>query len=484
MTDRSFVAGTSDLSSTAAAIAAGEISPVELTEDALRAIQEFDPSLNAYITVIGEQAMTSALAAEREIAGGTYRGPLHGIPLSAKDIFATTGVRTTAGSRVLRDNVSIDDAAVIERLAEAGAILIGKTNLLEFCGDTAHPDFGTTRNPWDVTRHASGSSGGSAASTAVGLDYGSLGSDTGGSTRIPASFCGVCGLKPTYGLVSRFGMQPFSWTLDHVGVFARTARDLTALLAAVAGYDPRDPQSTDRPVPNYQRRLTEQLDGLRIGVLENFLDGSVDREVRDAVTRAANVLEAAGAIVRPLTIPALDRDGGITSARILTPERSYTHRDLFDLHQDDYSDGFFERVRYGREATALSYIEGLETRAGLRRLVREQQVDVDLFVLPTAPIVAPPLTAPALDPPVYLRMTAPFNVTGQPALSLPCGFTLEGLPIGLQIVGREFEDATVLRAAHAYQLRTDWHRRRPSIAASYQSVESEGGILCRGANQS
>ena len=466
MPDHSFVAGTSDLTSTAAAIAAGEISPVDLTENALRAIQELDPTLNAYITVMGEQAMTGALAAEREIATGTYRGPLHGIPVSVKDIFATIGVRTTAGSRVLKDNVSVDDAAVIERLAAAGAILLGKTNLLEFCGDAAHPDFGTTRNPWDLTRHASGSSGGSAASTAAGLDYGSLGSDTGGSTRIPASFCGVCGFKPTYGLVSRFGMQPFSWTLDHVGAFARTARDLTLLLEAVAGYDPCDLQSVDRPVPNYQRRLSEQLDDLRIGVLENFLDSGVDSEVRDAVTRAAGVLEAAGATVRMLNVPALDRDGGITSARILTPERSYTHRDLFDLHQDDYSDAFLERLRSGQEATALSYIEGLETRARLRRLVRGQQAEIDLFVLPTAPIVAPSLDAPALDPPVYLRMTAPFNVTGQPALSLPCGFTRAGLPIGLQIVGREFEDATVLRAAHAYQLRTDWHCRRPQIAAS------------------
>jgi aspartyl-tRNA(Asn)/glutamyl-tRNA(Gln) amidotransferase subunit A len=466
MPEHSFVAGGADLTSTAAAIVAGETSPVELTEDALRAIQELNPSLNAYITVMGEQAMTSALAAEREIAGGTYRGPLHGIPVSVKDIFATTGVRTTAGSRVLKDNVSVDDAAVIERLAEAGAILLGKTNLLEFCGDAAHPDFGTTRNPWDLTRHASGSSGGSAASTASGLDYGSLGSDTGGSTRIPAAFCGACGLKPTYGLISRFGMQPFSWTLDHVGVFARTACDLTLLLEALAGYDPRDPQSADQPVPNYQRRLTEQLDGLRIGLLENFMDSDVDSEVRDAVARAVGVLEAAGATVGALNIPELERDGGITSARILTPERSYTHRDLFDLHQNDYSDAFLARVRSGQEATALSYIDGLETRARLRRLVRERQIDIDLLVLPTAPIVAPSLDAPALDPPTYLRMTAPFNVTGQPALSLLCGFTRAGLPIGLQIVGREFEDATVLRAAHAYQLRTDWHRRRPPIAAS------------------
>jgi aspartyl-tRNA(Asn)/glutamyl-tRNA(Gln) amidotransferase subunit A len=466
MPEHSFVAGGADLTSTAAAIVAGETSPVELTEDALRAIQELNPSLNAYITVMGEQAMTSALAAEREIAGGTYRGPLHGIPVSVKYIFATTGVRTTAGSRVLKDNVSVDDAAVIERLAEAGAILLGKTNLLEFCGDAAHPDFGTTRNPWNPTRHASGSSGGSAASTAAGLDYGSVGSDTGGSTRLPASFCGVCGLKPTYGLVSRFGMQPFSWTLDHVGVFARTACDLTLLLEALAGYDPRDPQSADQPVPNYQRRLTKQLDGLRIGLLENFMDSDVDSEVRDAVARAVGVLEAAGATVGALNIPELERDGGITSARILTPERSYTHRDLFDLHQNDYSDAFLARVRSGQEATALSYIDGLETRARLRRLVRERQIDIDLLVLPTAPIVAPSLDAPALDPPTYLRMTAPFNVTGQPALSLLCGFTRAGLPIGLQIVGREFEDATVLRAAHAYQLRTDWHRRRPSIAAS------------------
>jgi len=473
MPEISFVAGTSDLTSTAAAIAAGEISPVELAEDSLRAIADLDPTLNAYITVMAEQALATACQAEREIVSGTYRGSLHGIPLSVKDLFWTKGVRTTSGSRVLKGFVPGENAAIVDRLVSAGSILLGKTNMLEFAYASVHPDFGPTRNPWNLTRTTSGSSGGAAASTAAGIDYGSFGTDTGGSVRIPASFCGVCGLKPSYGLVSRFGVQALSWTLDHVGPFARTVRDLALLLEVVAGHDPRDSQSADRTVPVYQRQLTERLDGIRVGVITNFMDSAVNSEIREAVSCAIEVLREAGAAIEELAIPELEGEALNAEMGILLPEASFCHRDLFDTHQADYSETVLERLQLGRNTPAVAYIAALEARDRLRDVVRKNQADLDLLVMPTTPMVATPLESTTLevgdgeeDLGALIRMTAPFDVTGQPALSVPCGFSSSGLPIALQIVGRDFEDGTVLRAGHAYQLRTDWHHRRPTVSTS------------------
>jgi aspartyl-tRNA(Asn)/glutamyl-tRNA(Gln) amidotransferase subunit A len=474
MPELSFISGTSDLFSTAAAIAAGEISPVELAEDSLRAIAQLDPKLNAYITVLADQAMAAAREAEREISAGTYRGPLHGIPVSVKDLFWTKGIRTTSGSRVLTDFVPDENAAIVDRLAAAGSTLLGKTNMLEFAYASVHPDFGPTKNPWDLTKTTSGSSGGAAASTAAGIDYGSFGTDTGGSVRIPASFCGVCGLKPSYGLISRVGVQALSWTLDHVGPFARTVRDLALLLEVVAGHDSRDRQSADRGVLVYQRHLTERLDGVRIGVVTNFMDSTVDPEVLAAVTRAVELLRDAGATIEEHAIPELEGDALTAEMGILLPEASYCHRDLFDLHQADYSETVLERLQAGRSVPAVTYIEALEARDRLRGIVRNYQADLDLLVMPTTPMVATPLESTTLevgegeeDLGALIRMTAPFDVTGQPALSVPCGFTSSGLPIGLQLVGRDFEDGTVLRAGHAYQLRAEWHRRRPTTSASW-----------------
>ncbi|HVX29793.1 MAG TPA: amidase [Nitrolancea sp.] len=472
MTNIALYGESPDLTATAARVAARDISPVELTLAALRAIDQLEPSLNAYITVLREDALATARRAESEIAAGTYRGPLHGIPLSVKDLFATKGIRTTAGSRALRDYVPDENAAVVDRLTAAGSIILGKTNMLEFAYASVHPDYGPTRNPWDLSKTTSGSSGGSAASTVAGVDYGSFGSDTGGSVRIPASFCGVCGMKPSYGLISRFGVQALSWTLDHVGPFARTVRDLALLLEAVAGHDPRDPQSADRSVPIYQRQLTERLDGLRIGVISNFMDEGVDAEIREAVSRAVDVLRDAGATIGERAIPELEDDALSAEMGILLPEASYCHRDLFDRHQADYSETVLERLQAGRELPAVAYIAALEKRDVLRDVIRGYQSDFDLLVMPTTPMVATPLESTTLqvgedeeDLGSLIRMTAPFDVTGQPALSLPCGFSSSGLPIGLQIVGRDFEDGTVLRAGHAYQLRSDWHRRRPPYAA-------------------
>ncbi|HEX3722255.1 MAG TPA: amidase, partial [Nitrolancea sp.] len=404
---------------------------------------------------------------------GTYRGPLHGIPLSIKDLFWTKGIRTTSGSRALKDFVPVENAAIVDRLAAAGSIVLGKTNMLEFAYASVHPDFGPTRNPWDLTKTTSGSSGGAAASTASGIDYGSFGTDTGGSVRIPASFCGVCGLKPSYGLISRVGVQALSWTLDHVGPFARTVRDIALLLEFVAGHDGRDRQSADRGAPVYQRRLTERLDGVRIGVITNFMDSAVNNEVRDAVSDAIELLREAGATITERAIPELEGEALAAEMGILLPEASYCHRDLFEIHQADYSETVLERLQLGRSTAAVTYMAALEARDRLREVMSDYQLDLDLLVMPTTPMVATPIESTTLqvgdgeeDLGALIRMTAPFDVTGQPALSVPCGFSSSGLPIGLQIVGRDFDDATVLRAGHAYQLRTDWHRRRPPVAAS------------------
>ena len=462
------IPGLSDVSS---AIAERRLSPVEVVESTLRGIEALNPVLNAYITVLADQAMLDAEAAEREIAAGRHRGPLHGIPVSVKDLFATRGARTTAGSRVLADSVPTEDAGLVRRLREAGAVIVAKANMLEFAYAAVHPDYGPTKNPWDLTKTASGSSGGSAAAVAAGMDFGSFGSDTAGSIRIPASFCGTTALKPTYGRVSRFGMQLLSWSLDHAGPFGRSARDVALLLHAVAGYDPRDRFSADVPVSDYANTLTERLDGVKVGLVTNVTEGTRDAEIRTAVERAVGVLAEAGADVRELAIPELDRDAVGPIMQILLPEATHLHRSWLEDRHAEYSKTVLERLHAGREVSAIEHFEAQDARERLRNRVTEVHENVDLLVLPTMPVVATPLdettvnVKPDEEGLTALNwMVAPFNLTGQPALSLPCGFTRSNLPIGLQFVGRHFEEGAVLSAGHAFQLRTDYHRRRPAAA--------------------
>ncbi len=460
-----------DLFETSASIARRDLSPVQLVESALHRIEALNPILNAYITVLADQAMLDARRAEREIAAGRHLAPLHGIPVSVKDLFATCGVRTTAGSRVLADSVPTEDAGLVRRLREAGAVIVAKANMLEFAYAAVHPDYGPTKNPWDVTKTASGSSGGSAAAVAAGMDFGSFGSDTAGSIRIPASFCGVTGLKPTFGRVSRSGMQLLSWSLDHAGPFGRSARDVALLLHAVAGHDPRDRFSANVPVPNWLDTLTERLDGVKVGLVANFMKRTLDPEIRAGVEHAVGVLTEAGAEVREITIPELERDAVDPVMQILLPEATHLHRGWLDDRHVDYSQTVLKRLRAGREVSAVAYFEARDASDRLQDQVNEVQGNVDLLVLPTMPVVATPLdeTTVEVKPDeegltALNRMVAPFNLTGQPALSLPCGFTRAGLPIGLQLVARHFEEGIALRVGHAFQLRTDHHRRRPSVA--------------------
>ncbi len=460
-----------DLFETSFSIARRDLSPVQVVEAALHRIEALNPVLNAYITVLADQAMLDARRAEREIAAGHHRAPLHGIPVSVKDLFATRGVRTTAGSRVLSDSVPTEDAGLVQRLRKAGAVIVAKANMLEFAYAAVHPDYGPTKNPWDLTKTASGSSGGSAAAVAARMDFGSFGSDTAGSIRIPASFCGVTGLKPTFGRVSRSGMQLLSWSLDHAGPFGRSARDVALLLHAVAGHDPRDRFSADVPVPNWLDALTEHLDGVKVGLVTNFMEPTLAPEIHTAVERAVGVLAEAGAEVREIAMPELERDAVDPVMQILLPEATHLHQAWLHERHADYSHTVLERLRAGREVSAVAYFGARDACARLRDQVHEVQRNVDLLVLPTMPVVATPLneTTVEIKPDeegltALNRMVAPFNLTGQPALSLPCGFTRDGLPIGLQLVARHFEEGTTLRVGHAFQLRTDHHRQRPSIA--------------------
>lgn len=462
-----------DLIETSARIRRRELSPVDLVAATLREIGRLNPVLNAYITVLDGEARAAAERAEEEIRSGEYRGPLHGVPVSVKDLYWTRGIRTTAGSRVLSRFVPAEDATVVRCLKDAGAIIVAKANTLEFAYASVHPDYGPAKNPWDPTRTASGSSSGSAVAVAAGLDFGSFGSDTGGSIRLPASYCGVVGLKPTYGRVSRFGIVPLSYTLDHPGPLTRSVRDAAALLYAVAGYDPLDPTTARVEVPAYADSLRPDLGAATVGLVANFIGADVDPEVRSAVRAAAGVLSDAGAAVEEIEIPELEGDVLTARTHITQAEASHFHRRWLDAHAEDYTPLVLTRLRNGLQLPAVAFVEALEVRQRTRQRVREIQKSTDLLLLPTAPTVATPLegTIALADVPereeqmkALVRRTSPFNLTGQPALSLPCGYSGDGLPIGLQIVGREFEEALVLRAGYAYQERTGWHRRRPRVS--------------------
>jgi len=464
---------TLDLSEVSSLIRDRKVSPVELVDAALRRVDELNPVLNAYITVLATDGRRNAEIAEREIAAGRYRGPLHGVPVSVKDIYWTRGIRTTAGSRVLAQFIPTDDATVVRRLQEAGAIVIAKANTLEFAYASVHPDYGPAKNPWNLTRTASGSSSGSAVAVASRMDFGSFGTDTGGSIRLPASYCGVVGFKPTYGRVSRYGIVPLSYALDHAGPLGRSVRDVALLLSAVAGADSLDPTASPVAAPVYQDVLADRLDGMTIALVTNFMGSDVDADVLEAVTQAVAVLAEAGATVREMAIPELEGDVPQARTHITQAEASHFHREWIEPHERDYSDLVRARLRAGLELSAVRYVEATEVRNRTIRRLREIQQSVDLLVLPTAPAAAPPQegTIPAhevsrreAELKNLVRRTSPFNLTGQPALSVPCGFSRDGLPVGMQIVGRDFEETRVLSAGHAFQTRTDWHRRRPPCA--------------------
>jgi aspartyl-tRNA(Asn)/glutamyl-tRNA(Gln) amidotransferase subunit A len=457
-------------------IHSGMITPTELVLETLEAIEEQDSEIQAFISVAREEALEAADQAELEQRTGLYRSQLHGIPIAIKDIIGVKGVRTTAGSRVLAEHISQEDAMVVEQLRKAGAIIIGKTNTFEFAYGPYSPP---TSNPWDHSRTTGGSSGGSAAAVAAGMVTGAIGTDTGGSIRIPASCCGITGLKPTYGRVSCYGVIPLSWTLDHVGPLGRSAEDCAIIFDAIAKYDPRDPNSVSGPPTSPNRNTATLIDGaegrgplslqgLRIGIPQESFVGPLDPEVRNAWHAAIRVLEEGGVETIKVELPQPTMDLYRT---IQKPEASLAHRqkNWFPQHSELYSELVRTRLAEGEQIPAVDYLAAQYERRIFASSLRSIMQRVDAFVLPTLPIPAIRSELAGTDITVdgiienaataYLRLTMPFNLAGLPTVSCPCGFSLEGLPIGIQIAGKPFEEATVLRIAHAYQQITDWHRR-------------------------
>jgi len=457
----------------AAKIQARDLSPVEATDAALQRVDALEATLNAFVTVLGDRARAEAVAAEAEIAGGTYRGPLHGVPISVKDLFYTDGIRTTASSRIFADFVPTEDATIVRRLREAGAIIIGKTNMLEFAYASVHDDFGPTPNPWDLTRSSSGSSSGSGVSVAAGMGYGSIGSDTGGSIRLPASYCGIVGLKPTYGRVSRHGAIPVSWSCDHVGPMTRTVADTAALLGAIAGADERDSTAAHVPVPDYLAALANGIEGKRIGISIPYLREHVDGEVQTLLDAAMRQLERLGATFVDINPPPPSEAVPALLA-ILTPEATVYHLPYLRERPTDYSPAIRERLELGAITPAVSYIQAQRLRRRITDDFLTAMRDVDLMLTPSGPTAATPLegdlvTSNDADPALLaslMNFSGPFDLTGFPAVSIPCGFTPSGLPVGLQLVGKPFAEASLLAAAHAYEQSTDWHLQVPTAIAS------------------
>lgn len=446
------------------------ISPVELTQACLRRIERLNPLLNAYITVTAEAALAQARELEADVQRGRWRGALHGIPVALKDNIDTAGIQTTAASELFKDRVPSEDAEVARRLKNAGAILLGKTNLHEFAygGSSSVSFFGPVHNPWAIERVPGGSSGGSAAATASGLCFGSLGTDTAGSVRIPASYCGIVGFKPTYGRVSNRGVIPLSWTLDHVGPLCRTVEDAGLVLGVVAGFDDLEPTSVDVPVLDYGRALKMQVAKLRLGVPRAPFFDNLDPEIAKAVEASIEVLRKLTASLREVQLPLAGNVGTSTINRAITGPEAYAYHSKWIADSPEkYQAATRERIiQFASAVTAQDYAQARRQCDLLRREIKKVFTTVDLLVTPTMagpPSPIEPIEQSASLDPGRTRNTWPFDVSGLPAITVPCGFTRSGLPIGLQIVGAPFAELTVLAMAHAYEQATEWHRRNPPV---------------------
>ena len=455
-------------------IATKAVSPVEVARVHLERIASHDTALKSYITICADGALAGAREAEAALMAGRPLGPLHGVPYALKDLYDTAGIKTTGGSKILGDRVPAADATVTRRLAEAGAVLLGKLNMVEFAygPEGFNPHYGDVRNPWDRATHrlTGGSSSGSGAAVAAGLAPGALGSDTGGSIRIPASLCGITGLKPTYGRVSRAGVLPLAWSMDHVGPMTRTAADAALMLTAMAGYDAADPSTSVLPVPDYRAALTGDVKGLRVGLLRGFfLDGATP-EVRAAVEQAARTLAAAGAVVDEVSLAQMVNTGPAAFAIVGAEALAY-HAPTLRTRAGDYDPEVARRLKTAAFIGGHHYVRAQQVRALIRADVDAALARRDVLLAPSTPMTAPALDdrqvalgdGPSPVRPALIRFTQPFNLSGHPACSVPCGFTPAGLPVGMQIVGRPFDEATVLRAADAFQRLTDFHARRPVL---------------------
>jgi len=441
------------------------ISPVELTRDCLARIEFLNPKLNAFITVLADSALDQARQAEQEIQRGNHRGPLHGIPIGLKDILDTTGIRTTAASAQYKDRIPTEDAEVVSRLRAAGAIILGKQNLHEFAygGSSLISFFGETHNPWDVTRLTGGSSGGSAASVAAGLGFAAIGTDTAGSIRLPAAYCGVVGLKPTYGRVSARGVVPLSRSYDHVGPIANSVHDAALMLQVLAGYDASDPASIDVPVPDFTSRLGPLPHGPRIGVPRAFFFDDLSPEIAAAIENAIHVFRELHAKFRD------DVNLEVSTDRTLSSAEAYAfHQPLLARSPELYQPATLTRIKSGESVVAADALRASRDLQTSRHAIRKIFNEVDVLLTPTVPIPPPGIQELTEHPDklrpqelIMLRNTRPFNVWGIPAISVPCGFTKDGMPIGLQLAAAPWREDLVLQVAHAYEQATDWHKKSP-----------------------
>ena len=449
-----------------------ELSPVEVIEAHLSRIDSLEPILNSFITVVADRAMAKARQAEADIQVGRYRGPLHGVPVGLKDLYNVKGVRNTSGSRLFDDHVSEFDCTIASRFKEAGAILLGKLNLSPFAmGPTGeNQDYGHMHNPWNPELIAGGSSGGSGSAAASGECTLTMGSCTGGSIRIPSSLCGIAGLKPTYGRLSRYGLTPLSWSLDHAGPMARTVEDCGLAMNAIAGYDPNDPASANVPVPDFTKALTGDIKGLKVGVPKEFFEAAIDPQIEATVRKAIQLLGELGATISEVSWP-MYHHAVATTTTILTSEGTANHGKLAIAHGAQLYPPVRLRMEAGFFISAADYIQAQRARALHDRQGHELFKQVDLLVGPTEGITAYKLGTSqikvgnsTMEPiPALTQFTRPYNLNGSPAITVPCGFSDDNLPVGLQLAGRPFDEETVLRVAYAYEQATDWHTRRPPL---------------------
>ncbi|MDP6498122.1 MAG: amidase [Dehalococcoidia bacterium] len=444
-----------------------EVSPVEATEAYLDRIESLDHRFHSYLTIMREQALADAGQAEQDIASGQHRGPMHGVPVAVKDQFWSKGVRSTGGSRILADFVPDEDATVIAKLRKAGAVVLGKTNMTEFAITGFSHRYSTPRNPWDIDTYTGGSSSGSGAATAAYLCATSLGEDTGGSIRFPAAWCGLVGIRPSWGLVSRYGVMQGVWSMDTVGPISRTVEDAAITLGAIAGHDSKDPYSSTEPVPDYRQSLGGDLNGLKIGVITEFMESDlVEAAVRQSVSNAIATLGELGATVEEVSIP-LSMDAGVASAVLLAVEPALAQQDWIKDRIQDYGHDVRLLLLTGSLLPAQAYYKAQKLRTLLRQQVLDSLEKYDVLVLPTSGKGAqlreedPPITSKETAGRLAFLFTRIFNLASCPAMSVPCGFDDRNMPVGLQIGARPRAEETIFKVAHAYEQATSWHTMRP-----------------------
>jgi len=451
-----------------------EISPVEVTACFLERIEQLDYKTNAFITIMSDQAIRDSKKAEQEIIDGEYKGPLHGVPIGLKDLYYTEGVENTGGSKIPKwaNFIPQKDSTVTKRLKESGAIIIGKLNMHEFAaGSTNHnPNYGSSRNPWGLNYITGGSSGGSGAAVSASLCTAAMGSDTGGSVRIPSALCGIVGLKPTYGRISCYGVIPLSWSQDHPGPMTKSVLDSAILMNSIAGYDPKDPFTSQEPVPDFTEYLDKGISGTKIGIPTTYFFDGLDTEVKESLGKAISVLTGLGAMIQEVSLPHINYSSHLKN-HISMAEAANYHEQLLKTDADELTPNVRDRLELGLMLPANIYIKSQRIRSIIRQDFINSLKSVDVLLTPTISIVAPLIGKQTIEIEgkhqqlleQLGRFTRPFNQTGLPACTVPCGFNSKGLPIGLQIIGKAFDEPMVLRVAHSYEQATDWRNRRPDI---------------------